>query len=240
MNNRKAPISIIIPTYQHGLALQSCLSSVFAQTIEPEEIIVIDDGSTDGTREVLLPYENRLIVIHQENQGVQKSRNRGYEIAQQPYLLFLDADVVMRFDMLEKMYEKLQKHPEASYVYSGFRFFWKRFSSFPFDPAKLEKMNFIHTSSLMLRDHFPGFDVSLKKFHDWDIWLSMLKEGHIGVFIDEELFRITQAGDHRVYISKWLPKYIYQVPWSFLGWKPASVDGYEKARDVIYQKHQIQ
>jgi glycosyltransferase involved in cell wall biosynthesis len=233
-----ASISIIIPTYQHGATIASCLKSIFAQTLQPEEIIVINDGSTDETLEVLKPFRHKIILMNQENQGNQMARNRGFENALGEFVLFCDADISMRPDMLEKMYEKLKRHPEASYAYSGFRFGWKKFSSFPFDPVRLEHINYIHTTSLVRREHFPGFDVHIKKFQDWDIWLTMLSQGHIGVFIDDELFRIIDVKG-RTGISKWLPKYAYKIPWRLFHWCPWRIKNYEEAREILFKKHKI-
>ena len=128
-----APLSVIIPTYQHGSTIGACLESIFAQSLLPEEIIVVNDGSTDNTKELLQAYENRLIIIHQENQGNQYARNKGFDVSHNPYVIFCDADIVMQRDMLEKMYKKLEQHAEASYVYCRWRFFLKRVSSFSFD-----------------------------------------------------------------------------------------------------------
>ena len=235
---KQAPISVIIPTYQHASTIGACLESIFAQSLLPEEVIVIDDGSTDHTKEILRPYEHRVIIIHQENQGNQRARNKGFDISHNPYVIFCDADIVMRSHMLEKMYKKLQENPQASYAYCRWRFFWKKFSSFPFDSERLRKMNFIHTTSLIRREHFPGFDVHIKRFQDWDVWLSMLEKGRVGVFIDEELFSIQEA-KQRIGISHWLPKYAYRIPWGIMHWKPKQIDRYEQAREIIFQKHGI-
>ncbi|PJA47605.1 hypothetical protein CO172_00660 [Candidatus Uhrbacteria bacterium CG_4_9_14_3_um_filter_36_7] len=233
---KTASISVIIPTYQHGQTIGQCLESIFFQTLQPKEVIVVNDGSTDQTLEVLESFKNKIILINQENQGNQRARNRGFEASSGDFVLFCDADIVMRPDMLEKMYEKIERHPEVSYVYSRFRFGWKKFSSFPFDPARLERMNYIHTTSLIRHDHFPGFDENIKKFQDWDIWLSLLSQGHIGVFIPDELFRILDVKG-RLGISKWLPKYAYKIPWRYFYWRPWRIKSYEQGREIILKKH---
>jgi glycosyltransferase involved in cell wall biosynthesis len=97
----KALVSIIIPTYNYGRFLRKALESCFAQTYQPLEIILIDDGSTDNTREILEGYKNRVVYVYQENSGVSVARNRGLEIAAGEFITFLDADDYMPEDAIQ-------------------------------------------------------------------------------------------------------------------------------------------
>ena len=83
--------SIIIPAYNAADYLPQCLESIFSQNYTGCEVIVIDDGSTDGTSEVLAKYP-QVKVIRQENSGMATARNRGLEVAQGEYILFVDSD----------------------------------------------------------------------------------------------------------------------------------------------------
>ena len=83
--------SIIIPAYNAEAYLQRCLDSIFSQEFTDYEVIVIDDGSTDGTSALLESYP-QVKVIHQENQGMATARNRGLDAAQGDYILFVDSD----------------------------------------------------------------------------------------------------------------------------------------------------
>ncbi|MFH1252897.1 MAG: glycosyltransferase family A protein [Candidatus Uhrbacteria bacterium] len=233
-------ISVIIPTYQHATTIGQCLNSLLTQTRKPDEIIVVNDGSTDNTLEVLRPFSEKIILISKENEegNPNPTRNLGFEKSHGDLVIFCDADVIMRPDMLEKLYKILEAHPEASYAYSGFRFGWKAFSSFPFDVGRIKKLNFVHTSALIRREHFPGFDPAIKRFQDWDLWLTMMREGHIGIFIDEELFYVIDASG-RKNISKWRPSIFYRIPWRKLGWMPSSVRKYEAAKEIIIKKHHL-
>lgn len=85
-------ISIIIPTYNYGKYLPVALESCLQQTYKNLEIIVIDDGSTDNTREIVERYGDRIVYIFQENAGVSAARNRGIESATGDFIGFLDAD----------------------------------------------------------------------------------------------------------------------------------------------------
>jgi len=231
-------ISVIIPTYQHASTIAACLDSVLHQTHKADEIIVINDGSTDNTLEILKPYADKIILINKENDdgNPNPTRNLGFEKSTGDLVIFCDADVIMRPDMLQKFFQVLENHPEVSYVYGGFKFGWKAFSSFPFDVGRMKQMNFVHTSALIRREDFPGFDPKIKRFQDWDLWLTMLKDGHIGFFVNEELFQVIEAGGRKA-ISKWRPKIFYRIPWKKMGWMPASVRKYEEAREIIVRKH---
>ena len=229
-------ISVIIPCYQDSESISRCLDSVFGQTVKDVEIIVVDDGSTDDLRAALRPYAGRVQVIRQENRGGNAARNRGFAVSKGEFVMFCDADMRLRRDALEKLLTALATHPEAAYAYSSFRFGWKLFRSGPFDPAHLRRVNFISTTSLIRRASFPGFDESLRRFQDWDLWLTMLERGATGVWVPMTLFR---AEVKRGRISAWLPKDLYRVPWRRLGWLPKRIDDYEKAALIVRRKHGI-
>ena len=236
MTGKEATISIVIPTYQHARELPACLQSIFRQSFTDYEVIVVNDGSTDNTLEVLEPFSDRITLIDQENRGGNAARNRGFDASVGKFVLFCDADIVMRPDMLERMLGALEEHPEASYAYASFRFGWKAFRLRPFDPDFLRQMNYIHTTSLMRREHFPRFDESIRRLQDWDLWLTMLEQGHVGVWIPEFLFK---AIPHQGGISTWLPGIFYRIPWRKLGLRVKSVEKYQAAERIIKEKHHL-
>lgn len=231
-------ISVIIPTYQHARSLPACLDSVLGQDYENIEVIVVDDGSTDDTQDVLRRYEDKVTVITQSNQGANPARNRGFATSSGEYAIFADADVIMRRDMLSKLAAALKTHPEASIAYCGFRFGWKHFRGIPWSVARLRKMNYIHTTSLVRRDDFPGFDPHVRRFQDWDVWLTMAAQGKHGVLVKETLFQCVIDGESRIG-SAWLPSFVYRLPWDMLPWVPKRVAKYEAAREIIKEKHHL-
>jgi len=101
-------LSVIIPIYNDEKYLRECLDSVCNQTLGDIEVICINDGSTDGSLELLKEYsqnDSRIIIIDQENQGSAASRNNGLNIAQGEYIGFLDADdMYINPEGLELMY----------------------------------------------------------------------------------------------------------------------------------------
>lgn len=236
-------ISIIIPAYNHGAALPFCLDSLRRQTLGDWEAIVVDDGSTDGTQRIVSNYiqahheEYRIRYLKIDHGGAPRARNIGAKESRGEYLLFADADLIFNREALQKLLNALHINHKASYAYSSFRFGWKKFNSQPFNAAALKKNNYIHTSALIRRQRFPGFDESLKRFQDWDLWLTMLKNGFTGIFVPEVLFR---ARITRVGISAWRPRFWY-VFWFFLnqwiGLAPRQFICYKLAKEVVQQKH---
>lgn len=185
-------ISIIIPTHRQAKHLFQTLKSIFDQTYQDFEIIIVDDGLFKEARKNLkerLKDKDRIKIIEQEHLGAPAARNRGFRESEGEFLFFCDDDVVLKKDALEKMIRGLNEHPEASYVYSDFYFGWKIFRSFDFDKERLKKTPYISAMSLIRRQHFSGWDESLKKFQDWDLWLTMLKNGYQGYYLREILFK---------------------------------------------------
>lgn len=106
-------ISVIIPVYNTKQYLQSCLDSLLAQSYTDLEIIFVDDGSTDGSAEMLDAFaarDSRIRVIHQPNGGVCAARNRGIEEARGEYLSFIDSDDTLEPDMYEVLTNLLREH----------------------------------------------------------------------------------------------------------------------------------
>ncbi len=231
-------ISVVIPCYNHASTIVRCLESVFAQTHRSLEVIVVDDGSTDALDAVLAPFLDRIKLVRQENMGGPAARNRGFLESTGEHVLFCDADAILRADAFQKMSDALDAHPEAAYAYASFQFGWKTFPLGPFDPVRLKNHNYIHTGSLIRREKFPGFDESLKRFQDWDLWLTMLERGDIGVWVPEVLVHV-QVSSARGGISNWLPKFVYRLPWKRLGWTPRRIAAYEEAAAIIRKKHSL-
>ena len=118
----KPKVSIIIPVYNAEKFLSETIESVIAQTYTDWEIIAVDDGSTDRSREILRKYEQRLPlkirVITQKNSGVSIARNNAIAIAKGEYIAFLDHDDLWLPDKLEKQVELLDSNKELGLVYS--------------------------------------------------------------------------------------------------------------------------
>jgi len=175
-------------------------------------------------------------LIRQNNQGAPIARNNGYKLSRGEYVIFWDADVIANQDMLKKMYQVLEDNPDISYAYSNFYFGKKKMPAQRFDADRLEKRNYIMTSSLIRRKDFPGFDESLKKFQDWDLWLTMLKKNRTGIWINEYLMRIIVNKNG---MSAWLPRMAYYPPFRWLPGISDKVLRYEQAKTILFKKHKL-
>ncbi|HLD28144.1 MAG TPA: glycosyltransferase family A protein [Patescibacteria group bacterium] len=225
----KSKISIIIPIYNNSGTIDKCLVSIFSQTFKDFEIIVVNDGSTDNLRKKLRRWESKIKIYHQKNKGAAAARNFGFGQSVGKYVLFCDADIIMKSDMIEKMYSLLERKRAFAYVYSSFRFGWKKFRLWPFDDKRLKKMPYIPTMALIRRETFVGFDENLKKFQDWDLWLTMLELGYRGIWINQVLYRAMTGGT----MSRWLPSFLYKILWL------RSVQEYSRAENLIRVKHNL-
>jgi glycosyltransferase involved in cell wall biosynthesis len=112
-------VSVIIPTYNNEIYLAEAINSVLNQTYPFYEIIVIDDGSTDQTQEILKTYGNRINTIYQENQGVSVARNRGIKVSQGELIAFLDGDDYFLPDKLAHQVACFAENPTLGIVNSG-------------------------------------------------------------------------------------------------------------------------
>ena len=188
-------VSIIIPSYNSAMHLPEMLESIFQQIYQDFEIIVVDDGSTDDTREVLMEYRDRITYIHQKNRGSYNARNTGIRASNSPYIAFLDADDLWLPNKLERQFELMNSNPRLGLVFSDAEYFggdgcmkdtyWKQRGCYdamvaesamiqkPF--SKLMETNFIMPSTVLLKkDCFSRaglFDDSLRHVGDKDMWL---------------------------------------------------------------------
>jgi len=131
-----AAISVIVPSYNCGRFIAEAIDSILGQTLQVEQIIIVDDGSKDDTREVVARYTDpRIQYIHQANAGVAAARNTGLNAARCEYVTFLDADDRWRPTFVEKMHAFLAEDPTVACVFSNF-------------------VRFQHATGEVLRDQF--------------------------------------------------------------------------------------
>lgn len=113
-------VSLVIPAYNRADLIGETLASALGQTMPFDEIIVIDDGSTDGTPEALRQYGDALRVIRTANQGVQLARNAGIAVARNPLIAFCDSDDLLTPDLVARIAPWMTAHPECDAVYCDF------------------------------------------------------------------------------------------------------------------------
>jgi glycosyltransferase involved in cell wall biosynthesis len=114
----EAKVSVVIPTYNCARYLAAAVDSVLAQTYRPWEIIIVDDGSTDSTAQVLTPYSGAIKYLYQENRGEPAARNLGLRNATGEFIACLDADDSWLPDKLELQMGYFATHPTCDFVYT--------------------------------------------------------------------------------------------------------------------------
>jgi glycosyltransferase involved in cell wall biosynthesis len=119
--NSTPQVSIIIPAYNGDRYITQAIESVISQTYTHWELIVVDDGSTDDTHQVLQPYLDRIRYFYQENQGVAAARNRGIQESQSELIAFLDQDDFFLPDKLAAQVALWSSSPELGIINSGWR-----------------------------------------------------------------------------------------------------------------------
>lgn len=118
-DNVTMKISVLIPTYNAAAFIQATLDSVLRQTVPPDEVIVLDDGSTDNTVSILNSYNPRITVYQQENKGVYSAHNKLFELAQGELIAFLDHDDIWHPSYLEVQSRHFREYPDAVAMFTG-------------------------------------------------------------------------------------------------------------------------
>jgi glycosyltransferase involved in cell wall biosynthesis len=180
-------VAVVIPAYNAERFIRQTIESVLAQTLSNVEVIVIDDGSTDGTQAVLDTFSDpRLTVLRQENRGVSAARNTGLAIARAPYIFFLDADDILLRNALYRMAKILDENPQRVACFAHHVRIteagrelstrsYLRWKKFPADNTlrHLAAKNFISGAICIRTDSaraVQGFNTALKLGEDWEFW----------------------------------------------------------------------
>jgi glycosyltransferase involved in cell wall biosynthesis len=199
-----ATVSIVLPTYNRAHTLQQSIRSILEQTHKDFELIIVDDGSSDTTQEVLTSFSDPRIRIirHDKNRGVAEARNTGVRAARYPYIAFQDSDDEWLPHHLEKLLQALEQSPQHTGIaYSAFYredshgrqklIPGKHEQKFEGDlSSALLKNNFVTLqASLVRKECFEKtgfFDSTLKILDDWE-WLIRVSEHFLFAFVGEPL-----------------------------------------------------
>jgi len=183
--------SVVIPLYNKAAFIRRSLDSVLLQTLEDYEIIVVDDGSTDGGPDLVAGYDNhRIKLVRQENRGVSATRNRGIGEASGKWIAFLDADDAWKPNYLQKILMLTEKYPEAGayatayeiIMHSG-KVVYPKYKAIPPSPWQGLLSNYFHsalgappvwTSATTVPKHIinkvGGFHLGVPLGEDLDMW----------------------------------------------------------------------
>ena len=196
-------VSIIIPCYNSATTIQRALASIVNQTYTDFEIIIVDDGSTDNTKDVIAVFFENLNLeytyIYQENSGPSAARNLGVKNANKKFIAFLDSDDTWHKDKL-KMQMKLIKENNlnflgSTYQYNEFEYDRQveiRLKRFSFQQL-LFKTQFSTPGVIIKKDLFlnlGGFDTNMKYSEDNDLWLRAALRGNLNMVFEPKLFRL--------------------------------------------------
>jgi len=212
MDNSILNVSVIIPTYNRKNLLKRALHSVSSQTFAPQEIIVVDDGSSDGTKNWVLERFPYVRYIYQDNSGVSSARNAGIKEAKGSWIAFLDSDDEWISDKLEKQEKAINDSKEAWLCHTNE--VWVRnsvrvnqmkkhqkYGGYVFENC-LDICRISPSSVLIKKEVFEMvglFDESLKVCEDYDLWLRITSVLPI-IFLDQPL--IVKYGGHADQLSR--------------------------------------
>ncbi|MDZ7362471.1 MAG: glycosyltransferase [candidate division KSB1 bacterium] len=199
-------VSVIIPTFNRADFLREAIDSVLAQTEKDFELIVVDDGSTDHTKEMLAAYGEPIHYLFQPNAGASAARNRGIRRARGRFIAFLDSDDLWQPKKLSRQIEWMAAHPDIMLCYTdeiwirrGVRVNQKKIHTKAggwIYPLCLPRCIISPSSVLMRRELFDAvglFDEQLPICEDYDLWLRVASRFEVG-FIPEPL--IVKRGGH--------------------------------------------
>ena len=170
------PISVIVPLSKDRSDFFTNLVLPLLEASNVNEIIVNDDFGT-----------------------APKKRNDGFKKSTQPFIFFLDDDILLPIDYIESLYNTLVANPDVSFAYTGYHGIVMHPETHPihgnyqipnieFNPYALKQANYISTMSLMRREVFPMFDEKLKRLQDYDLWLTVVERGGRGMLVPDKTF----------------------------------------------------
>ena len=205
-------ISVIIPTFNRKETLKRAIQSVLMQSYTPYELIVIDDGSDDGTKEWLKDNYPNVKYIYQMNSGVSSARNKGIKFARGDWIALLDSDDEWLPSKLKDQANEIELNPAAKFLHTNE--IWirngvrvnqmkkhKKYGGYIFE--KCLDMCRISPSSVLIKkdifDEIGMFDETLKVCEDYDLWLRFASKYPVH-FLDQPL--IKKYGGHSDQLSK--------------------------------------
>lgn len=190
-------VSILITNYNKGEFLEEAITSALNQSFDDFEVVVIDDGSTDNSVEVIENYASvgNFRSVLKANEGVVKTRNKGIDICEGKYILQLDGDDKLGVNYLAKTVPVLEQDPTIGIAYCKTAFFGEKEGVWELGDYSLKKQlvtNQIVITSLFRKEDFyktGGYSEEFNEgYEDWDFWLSVIELGRKVVLVNEVQF----------------------------------------------------
>jgi glycosyltransferase involved in cell wall biosynthesis len=194
-------VAVVMACHNYGRWVEEALRSVAAQTTVPDEVVVINDGSTDDSADVLDRLQSELSariplrVIHQANVGLVATFNKAVAETTSPYIAFTSADDVLLPGFVGRLVAALDHETRAGFAYCKMELFGDETGvhlTFPFSAGRLIfDLNYVPGASVVRREAFvaAGGFRDLPGHEDWDLWLGFVAAGWRGVLVDEVLYR---------------------------------------------------
>lgn len=157
----------------------------------------------------------KIVIVPDQGKGANWARNEGFKSVDTEFVLFSDDDISWMDKGLEWLVKALEENSGASYSYGSWTDQRGELSFEEFDAEELKKRNYISTMSLIRTKDFPLFDENIKRLQDWDVWLTLLEKGKIGVQCGKRIFKTVTGG----------------------GITEDGTKGYEEAKHIIMKKH---
>lgn len=195
-------VSIITAAYNHVRFISQAVASVQSQTYRDFEHIVVDDGSSDGTADVLQTFRDKITYIRQENQGTHAAINAGIRASAGEYIAILDSDDAWLPSKLEHQMQRFEEFPSAGLVYSQAYIIDSEGALKDEEPLGKAISDSQHAYKDLLRDNcipvltavfkrtcieeVGGFNESLRALSDWDLWIRIADKWPV-VFVPEPL-----------------------------------------------------
>jgi glycosyltransferase involved in cell wall biosynthesis len=183
-------ISAVIPAYNCENYITEAINSIINQTVKVDEIIVVNDGSTDSTLQVLKAFGNQITVVDQLNKGICKSLNLAIKLSKGDYIAFLDADDIWEFDKIENQLMDIEKNPEYSIFVGAIRQFVSPeiinhtyvFKEYP--QKSYTKITCLASRKLFLND---GWFKEEERFNDFFEWIALMKSKNEKIYFSEKI-----------------------------------------------------
>ena len=257
-------VSIIMPAFNASKTIFDSINSVQSQTYQNWEMIIIDDGSTDNTKDIITPFlsDYRIKYLRQLNSGPSIARNNGINKAKGKYLAFLDSDDIWKPNKLELQLNHFIRNPNCCLIHTNYSTFEsntqnsKPFRQTPWfsnwdENERLLMFDTIGTLTVLtetqLIKNLGGFNNDLHGTEDWDLWIRVSKEGKIFKLNDDTAYYrihphgISQSFDkHLVELDKVYNQHVFQPKiQNKIKYAANSVYSFRKAKNFLKNKNYL-
>lgn len=216
LKDRVNRVSVVVPVYNREKTISRTIDSILNQSIKPEEIIVVNDGSADGTADVINEYGNKITGINLlHNSGPSAARNKGVTYAKSEWIAFLDSDDCWEKDKLKSAKEYIDRYPfyqimqsDEIWIRNGKRVnpckHHEKRAGWVWEPSLNRCL--ISPSGVLLKkslfERYGGFDENLPVCEDYDLWLKISRDYPVGL---DRTLSVFKYGGHKDQLSQKLP-----------------------------------